>query len=192
MLVGDSLLTYLYMKRVTLSQRTVSALFFLLLILIGLPVVVFITQKRQDIRPKALTGSANLLLSADNTNPGVGQDVVVLVSMQLSDSRLRVSGADITIQYDKTKVSVTNITPATTANDASAAFTDATVVTQDQNVDSTFNSLRVAEVANKASNQLAGGTVQLMRITFRTLTAGSATIKFPDNKQGLEIVGVSL
>lgn len=176
-----------------LTKKQLLSLIFVLALIAALPAVIFLTKKQQDIRPRALQGKANLLLNAANSSPKVGESFDVLVSMNLTDSNLKVSGADFILLYDKSKLSVTNVVPAVGSSPSSATpFTDAIQVSKDGNFDAVYNFLRVAEVSRVADSQLMGGTVQLAKVTFVPLAPGSANIKFPDSNENIEIVGIGI
>lgn len=174
----------------------------ILVLILALPVAIFLTGRKQDIRPKAaLAGKANFLLTTDSTKSSVGKNIIVYVSMQLTDANLRASGVDFTLLYDKEKLEVGQITPALTIYNPQAAFTDALIVTSggqfpkgtaecpDIEVDCPYYFLRVAEVAKKVNNALPKGTITLAKITFRGKAEGQATIKFPDDNKYIQVVG---
>lgn len=176
-----------------LTKKNIVALVFLLALILALPVAIFITGKKQDIRPRAaLPGQANLLLSTDKENPGVGEEFHVLMSMQLTDSKLRVSGVDLVLLYDKTALEVTNIIPSITSTSSTAAFDDVIHLSSGGNYDDNFNFLRITLTATRPNNQLAGGTVSVASVTFRAKEPKSAIIKFPDDNNQLKITGISL
>ncbi len=182
-----------------LTKKQISTILLLLGLIVGIFLTIYLVKQRQEIRPRALQGKANLLLSAGNTSPKVGDSFDVLVSLQLTDASLQVSGADVMILYDKTRLQVTNLLPQVPNVDPNAAFTDAPIVTYNgdypvgtDNPDDTFNFARVSLVARKTTANLAKGTVSLAHITFKTLNIGTATIKFPDDNNLLQIVGYGL
>lgn len=173
------------------KSRNLFGIVFILLIIIALPAVLFLTKQQQDIRPRALSGTVNLLLSSTGTTSNVGGQTDVVVSAQLTDPNVKMSGADITIYYDKNKLNVSSIIPAATSYDPNGAFTDVPYLTSGGNVDSTFNFLRFVVVARKPDAQLPSGTVQLGRISFTSIGEGAAVIKFPDDNSLLQVVGTS-
>lgn len=174
----------------TLTKKQIIGIIFVLLLIFVLPLTVFLSQKRQDIRPRALQGKANLLLSADTNSSHVGKTVDVLVSLQLTDPALKVSGADFLLLYDKNKLDVKNITPAIpNTSIPEPAFTDALILSSGGIFDENFNYLRVVEVAKKTDAELSSGTLTLAKITFLAKGEGAATIKFPDDNKYLEISG---
>lgn len=179
-------------KRITKQQ--ILLLLFVLLVLFTLPVIVYLTKKRQEIRPRALQGQANLLLSSDlNGQAKVGDTFTVVASLQLNsaqNSSLKVSGVDFVLLYDKSKLAVINTVPALSAVMANGLFTDAPVVTFGGNFDDTTSFLRVSEIVKKKTEDLQSGTFPLARITFRALSAGDASIRFADD-QYIQIVGIS-
>lgn len=159
-----------------------------------LPFAVFVTRQKQEIRPKALGGQANLLLSPTNTTPKAGETFDVLVSLQLTAANLRVSGVDFLLLYDKDKLEVANLVPFTTGVSAGAAFDDAPIVSYNGDFpdEAGFKFLRVAQVAKRTDANLAGNTVSLSKVTFYAKAAGAASVKFPDDNKYLTIVGTAI
>jgi hypothetical protein len=151
------------------------------------------TRKRQDIRPRALQGKANLQMNASTTKTSVGENIDVKLSMYLTDAKLRVSGADIVVLYEKDKLDPINVVPA--VSDSGSPFTDAPIVSSGGNFDNVYNYLRISEVSRKANKDLppTDGTpiVPLGMVTFKAKNEGKATIKYPDDNKYLEIVGIS-
>lgn len=176
----------------TLTRKQIITVILLLALVFSLPVVIFLTRKRQDIRPKALQGKADFLLSSDTITTSVGQNVNVLVTLRLSESTAKVSGVDFILLYDKDKLDVVNRVPNVTAVDPNAPFTDAPIVTSGTSFDSTYNFVRIAEVSRRADANLPGGTIQLARITFRGRSNGQATVRFPDDTKYLEVSGTGI
>lgn len=176
------------------GRRGISFLFVFLLLLFLLPFIVFFTRQKQDIRPRALSGQANFLLSPSTTSLKVGENFDVLVSLQLTDASLRVSGVDFVLLYDKNKLEVVNLVPQVSPGISGAAFDDAPIVTHGGNFtpDTNFKFLRVAQVARRSDSALAGATVSLARVTFHALAEGTAGVKFPDDNSYLSVVGTSL
>lgn len=173
------------------NRRNLFGIIFILLIIIALPVVLFLTKQQQDIRPRALSGNVNLLLSSSGSTSAVGSATDVVVSGQLTNPNIKMSGADITLLYDKSKLSVSSIIPAVAGSDPNGAFTDSPLVTSGGSFDSTYNFLRFVVVARKPDAQLPSGTVQLAKISFASIAEGSAVIKFPDDNSLLQVVGTS-
>lgn len=153
----------------------------IVLLLLALPVAVFLTRKQQDIRPRASQAKANLLLNADFPQIEVDGNTNVLVSADLTDPKIRVSGVDFTLLYDKQKLDVDDVF-------ASNVFTDVQVKYWGGSFDQTYNFLRVAETVNKPYDQLPKGTFPLARITFIGKAEGDASVKFPDDNKYIEIV----
>jgi len=176
------------MYGLNIPKKHIIASFFVLLMVVVLPLVIILVQKRQDIRPRALQGNANLLLSVDKNSPGEKEEIHVMATVQLTNTTLLISGADITILYDKAKLEAVSVVPAIGSSDA---FTEAPIVTKEGSFDSTYNFLRVAEVANKAAGLLKSNSAKLADITFRTKVAGQAVIKYADDNNLLQIVGTS-
>lgn len=168
----------------------------LLLVIIALPLIILTVTNNNprlfDMRPKALTRQANLTLIADTTSVNIQGQVVVLIKAQLTETTLRMSGADITVQYDKTRLRVVSAEPATVVQNAANPFTDAPIVNPTVAVDTQFNGVRIAQIANRPSAQLPGGVVPLGKITFEAIAPGAATIKFPSDTNTMEIVGIQL
>ena len=173
-----------------LTQKHIISLFFLIALVSLLPIAIFLVGKRQDIRPRALSGYADFKLSVDTQNAQTGQVVNVLSSLALTQPNLRVSGADVVILYEKDKFDVISVKPVTTKDDPAAAFTDSVIAVADGSFDAKFNFLRVAVTSNKPTNQLAGGIVQLAKIAFRAGSDGQGIIKYPDDNKYLQVVGV--
>lgn len=176
----------------TLTKKQIFSLIFFLAVLFALPVAIFLTQKRQDIRPRALQGKANLLMSSDKNSAAVGESINVLITMQLLGSGLQVSGADFMILYDKDKLDVINIVPALQSVTAGGIFTDAPVVTSGGKFDDTYNFLRVVELAKMPDTNLPIGSVMLANITFRSIGEGTAVVKFPEDNKYIGIVGLGM
>ncbi len=176
----------------TLTKKQIFSLIFFLAVLFALPVAVFLVGKRQDIRPRALQGQANLLLSSDKNSSLVGESINILVTMQLVGSDLRVSGVDFMILYDKEKLDVINIVPALQSVTTGGIFTDAPVVTSGGKFDDTYNFLRVVELAKMPDNLLPIGSVMLANITFRSIGEGTAVVKFPEDNKYIEIIGTGM
>ncbi len=180
---------------ILLNKKQLVSVILLLLLIFALPAVIFLVQKKQDIRPRALQGKANLHLSADTTNISVGQTFDVLVSLELTDPKIKVSGVDFVLLYDRSRLEVYTITPGWSRVSPEAAFTDAPIVNWGgsfpDNEESGFNYLRVSLVARKPTVYLKSGAVNLAIITFRAVGGGDAVIKFPQNKKYLEVVGIT-
>lgn len=156
-----------------------------------LPLTLFLTRQRQDIRPRALQGQANLLLNSDYRGySNLGEDIHVLVSTNLTDTSLKVSGADIILLYDRNKLEVRDLVPALTKVSSIYKFTDAPVVSYGGRYDDTYNFLRVAVVAKKSDSELPSGNVNIARVTFRAIKSGTANIKFPEDNSKLQLVGL--
>lgn len=176
----------------TIAKKQILSLVLLFLLVIALPLVIIFSRIRQDIRPRALQGKADLLLSSSNNSPQKGEEFDVLISMQLTDAALRVSGADVTVLYDKNKLTVDNVVPFVTSVDSKAAFTDAIHVSKGGNFDDKYNFVRVAVVSTKNDSKLKGGTISVAKITFKASSEGEATIKLPDDNKFLEVVGINI
>lgn len=178
----------------TLTKKQVISLLFIVLLIVLLPLAILLTKKRQDIRPRALQGKANLQMNASTTKTSIGENIDVKLSMYLTDAKLRVSGADIVVLYEKDKLDPINVVPA--VSDSGSPFTDAPIVSSGGNFDNVYNYLRISEVSRKANSDLSptDGTqiVPLGMVTFKAKSEGKATIKYPDDNKYLEIVGISL
>jgi hypothetical protein len=170
----------------------------LIALAMGLFAILMFVGQKQEIRPRAaslLSGNGDLLLSSDNLTPNAGQEFTVTASVRLNPGQtglntLRISGADITILYDKNLLEVTNVVPnVITSTNQSGAFTNAPIVSSGGTFDTTFNFLRVSEVARLSDTQLGRDTVTLATITFRAKSNGHATIKYPDDNNLMELVG---
>ena len=144
---------------------------------------------QEGIGKLGLVGQANLLLSAANSDIATGGTFEVESKVELTDSSLKISGADIVILYDKNKLEVVNVIPNVKTVYPDAPFDLVPIVTYGGSFDNTFNFLRVAESTSRSTTLLAGGTVSLAKITFRTKETGGGVIKYPDDNQYLEIVG---
>ena len=163
------------------------------ILVLALPVVIFLTKKRQDIRPRALQGKADLLLSSDTLNSQAGQTFNVIVSMSLKDPSLKVSGADFVLLYDKNRLEVADLVPAVSGSGLPVApFTDVQVNSYGGTYDANFNFLRVSELVRMLDANLPAGTFTLAKVTFRSIGSGTAIIKFPDNNNYIEIVGTGI
>lgn len=162
-------------------QKKLIGLVFLALLVLALPVVIFLARTRQDIRPRASQAKANMLLFAEATDVSVDGTNSVIVSTQVTDTNIRVSGVDFTLLYDKDKLDVDDVVP-------SNVFTDVQVKYWGGSFDQTYNFVRVAETVNKPHDQLPKDTFQLARITFKGKAEGDASVKFPDDNKFIEIV----
>ncbi len=166
----------------------------LLLVIIALPLIILTVTNNSrrpfDMRPRALTGQANLTLIADTTSVNLAGQVTVLIKTQLTEAKLRMSGADITVQYDKNKLRVVSTEPTTQT--PLSPFTSAVIVNSNVVVDTQFSGVRIAQIANLPSAQLPGGTITLGKIIFEAIAPGAATIKFPSDVNTMEIVGIQL
>lgn len=177
----------------TIARNQLLTILLLLGLVVVLPLIMFVASRRQDIRPRALQGKANLLLSSDATaNVNLGDEIHVLMSIQLTEAALRVSGSDLTLLYDKNMLDVVSMTPSVTQNNPSAAFTDVLHISSGDNFDTTYNFLRISLVARKGNADLSGGTVSFANVTFRAKANGSASVKFPTDPQYTQVVGISL
>lgn len=176
----------------TLSKKQIYSLIIFIILLFALPLAIFLTQKKQDIRPRALQGKANILMSSDKNSAKVGESVNVMVSLQLTEPGLKVSGIDFMILYDKAKMDVINIMPALQTTLPGGVFTEAPVVTSGGIFDDTYNFLRVVELAKMPSDFLPSGAIPLTTVTFRSIGEGSAVVKFPEDNKYIEIVGTGV
>lgn len=175
----------------TLTRKQILSLILLIVLIFSIPVAIFLTRKKQDIRPRAsFSGRANIMMNSDLMSLNVGQSFNVWITVQLTDPNLKVSGMDFMVLYDKAKLDVVNIVPALTSIDPKAPFTDANIVTSGGNFDTTFNFVRIAEYARKYNADLKGGTFNVAKITFRARSTGAAAIKMPDDNKFIEIVGI--
>lgn len=173
-----------------LTKKQIISIGFLLILVFALPVAIFLTKRGLDIRPRALQGQANMLLSADSTSIAAGKPINVVVSMQLKDNNLKASGVDFVLLYEKSKLDVLSVTPQIKSIDPAAAFTEAPIVSTGGVFDDTFNFIRVVEVARVADQYLPTGTVTLAKINFVARTSGNATVKFPDDNKYIQISGI--
>lgn len=173
----------------TPKKSTRFIILFLLILLFALPVTLYLTRKGQDIRPRALSGQGNLLLATGNASPKAGEYFDVISTLQMTDPDAQVSGADVTILYDKSKLTATNVVPAITSVNAGYAFTDAPVVMKEGSFDDTYNFVRVALVAKKSTAQLSKNSMMLVKVTFQAKQSGQVIIKYPDDDRYLQVVG---
>ncbi len=149
-----------------------------------------ISLQEGEISKLGLVGHANLLLSSPKTDVDVGGIIEVTASAQLTDDKLKVSGVDVVILYEKSKLEVIDVVPNIKSVFPDAPFDVAPIVTYGGKYDDTFDFLRVAEVASRSGSMLVGGTVNLAKITFRAKEKGIGVIKYPDDNKYLEIAGV--
>lgn len=180
------------MNLVAIDRRQLLLILILLLLLFTLPLAVYLVRTRQDIRPRALEGQANLLLNTDNSSPQAGDKFIVSVSLQLTEPSLRVSGANFMLLYDKAKLEALSVDPSASTDDPNAPFTEVVIKEKEKDFDGTFSYLRLSQVANKNTEDLHGGIVALATISFKTKQKGEAQIKFPEDNSYLEIVGISV
>ena len=176
----------------TMNKKGLVGLISILFLLILLPVVVFFMKGRFDIRPRAqLAGAANFKLTPDRTSLSVGDHINVLVSVELTDTNVRVSGVDFKLLYDMNKFNLLSLTPVT-----GSGFTD-TVLLDNGNANYSgeggkYKYARLSMVSKQANGSLKGGTVALANATLQARQAGSGIIKFPDNNADLQVVGTAL
>lgn len=185
------------LEKLTRQQKI--SLGLLLLLLVSLPVALFVSQKLQDIRPRAdITHQVNFKLATNKANPAKGEVFTVNASMELEGGGLRASGVDFRILYDK---NLLEANPTVTANAGSSAqpFTDVLLKEVDKPWDDELNYLRVVMVARKSTPGLKGGTIPLATITFKAKNIdGDATIKYPKNEKDengadiMQVVGIDL
>src|SRR3989304_8025025 len=98
-----------------ISRKQLHSLILIMGLVLLLPVVIYFLGRRMDIRPKAsLTGKANFRLNADTTSVNAGQQVNVLVSLELTDPNVRVSAVTFPLLYDGSKLRLNSVTPNTT------------------------------------------------------------------------------
>lgn len=176
----------------TVPHNRMVALLALVALVFMLPLIVFLVRSRQEIRPRALLGSANFRLSASTSNVNAGDTFNVTVSLSITNTSVRASGVDFTLLYDNSKLQLVNVTPI-----FGTAWTDAPVNTGLTNVLyqseglGQYNFIRMALVSRNATANLPGNTVSLASITFRALTntSGQALIKFPADQTKLQVVG---
>ena len=159
----------------------------LLALLLILPIILYLTRRRQEIQPRALTGNVKFHLSPLNPNVTRDQEFDEVISVEVTNENVKISGADLVILYDKTKLEVVSITPHA---GGSNYFTDAPIATHSGDFNNEFKSLRVSVVAKKTSNELVGGTKAIATVRFRGLSDGSAVIKFSDDNSQLMVVGI--
>ncbi len=171
---------------------------FVALLVVSLPVGIFLSQKLQDIRPRAtISGQANFKLVSSNTTPKAGDEFSVNALVDITDPNVRVSGVDFRILYSKNLVeSVPTIEAA--AGDGKP-FTDVILTQVDKPYDSQFNYLRVVLVSRSIAAALASGNnIQLATIKFKAKTDGDLVVKYPQestdiNKVALmQVVGINL
>ena len=180
-------------KTTALSKRQIYTLILFLALLLALPFIIYLVGRRQDIRPRAsLAGVANFRLNADTTQVKAGDTVNVLVSLELTDPNVLVSGVDFSLLFDKAKLSFVSASQA-----SGSPFTDVVIMPtssqlyQNEGAGS-FDYIRMAMVANSSDANLSGGTVPLANIVIQALSDGAGTIKFPDDNSKLQAVGTSL
>jgi hypothetical protein len=173
-----------------LTKQQIYTLLFILALLFALPAIIFLARQRQEIRPKALAGKANFLLSADKTSVNKGETFTALVSIALTDPNIRVSGVDFLLLYPKNMLRVTNVS-AEAQKTTGAKFTDVVYYSVNQSFNEEQNYMRLSQVAKKPNDQLAtGNAITLASVTFEALGEGSANVRFPDDNNFLEVVGV--
>ncbi|KKS95889.1 MAG: hypothetical protein UV73_C0013G0034 [Candidatus Gottesmanbacteria bacterium GW2011_GWA2_43_14] len=175
-----------------IDKKQLNSLLLLLGLVLFLPLVVFFLGRRFDIRPKAsLAGKAHFRLNSQSLNVSSGDDVNVLVSLEISDPQVRVSAVSFPLLYDASKLRLKSVAP-----NLGTVFTEAPWLDDTGSVypgaESQYNFVGMALVSNKSSNELSGGTVTLANVTFEALADGDAVIKFPDNNSEMQVVGTEL
>lgn len=169
-----------------LPRKNYIVLVALLALLLILPIILYLTRRKQEIRPRALTGNVKFHLSPLSPNVTRDQEFDEVISVEVTNPNVKVSGADLVVLYDQTRLEVVSITPHA---GGSNYFTDAPIAIHGQDFNNEFKSLRVSVVAKKTSSELEGGTKTIATVRFKGLTDGSATIKFSDDNSQLQVVG---
>lgn len=173
-----------------LSSPVYKPVLFILILILILPLIIYLAGKKQDIRPRALGGLINFSLSPSDSSFKVNDRFEILISGSVSDNRVRVSGVDVTVLYDKNALEVLDMSPAVSGSDANIPFTDLVTLTSGGNFDGKFNYLRISEVARKNTQNLPSGTFSIAKVTFLAKSKGGAAVKFPDDNKYLQAVGV--
>lgn len=163
---------------------------FILILILILPLIIYLAGKKQDIRPRALGGLINFSLSPSVSGFKVNDKFEVLISGSVPNNRIRVSGIDVTVLYEKNRLEVLDMSPAVSASDANIPFTDLVTLTSGGYFDDKFNYLRVSEVARKNTQNLPSGTFPIAKVTFLAKSKGEAAVKFPDGNKYLQAVGI--
>lgn len=176
----------------TLTRDRLLTLLILGILLLALPAAIFLTRKKQDIRPRALMGAANFHLNADKTSVNTGDTINVTSSLEVTNNAsAKVSGVDFTLLYDRNKLKVVAVNPTLGTN-----FTDVPVnlnqgMPYPAEGGGNYYSIRVAMVSKNANASLPSGTIPLASISFQALATGQAIIKYPDDNNVLQVVGSS-
>ncbi|MBI4130220.1 hypothetical protein HY468_02805 [Candidatus Roizmanbacteria bacterium] len=180
------------------TKKQIGILIFLFILLASLPIAIFLTRQRQDVRPRAaLPGQANFKLSASDDAPDAGESITVTANLDVTDDNVRVSGVDFRILYSKDLFEADPTIVAATGDDK--PFTDVIVTEVDKSYSEELNYLRLVLVARKLTPQLAGGNnIPLATITFTAKDDGDATIKYPEKSTDengvpvIQVVGIEL
>ncbi len=181
-----------------ITKRQIGLLIFLFILLASLPVAIFLTRQRQDVRPRAaLPGQANFKLSTSKTNPDPGEEFNVNAKLDITNDNVKVSGVEFRILYSKDLFEPNPIVEPAIGNDK--PFTDVLVSEVDQPYSEELNYIRLVLIARRLTPQLKGGeNIPLARIRFDAKEKGEAVIKFPDQNTDqngvpiMQVVGIDL
>ena len=176
-----------------ISRKQLNSLILIMGLVLLLPVVIYFLGRRMDIRPKAsLTGKANFRLNADTTSVNAGQQVNVLVSLELTDPNVRVSAVTFPLLYDGSKLRLNSVTPNTTSGFTEVVWLEQSEQTYPAEGNGQLKFMGLALVNINPTANLSANTVTLANVTFDALVNGDAVIKFPDDNKALQVVGTSL
>ena len=175
-----------------ISRKQLNSLILIMGLVLLLPVVIYFLGRRMDIRPKAsLTGKANFRLNADTTSVNAGQQVNVLVSLELTDPNVRVSAVTFPLLYDGSKLRLNSVTPNTTSGFTEVVWLEQSEQTYPAEGNGQLKFMGLALVNINPTANLSANTVTLANVTFDALVNGDATIKFPDDNNALQVVGTT-
>lgn len=147
---------------------------FVVVITIALSLTLYLLQRQQEIRSRATGETVSLRLTPE-TAPAVPVGTAFPVEVSLANSGYDITGVDITIQYDREHLEITNRTPAST-------FADTLLNT----IEPSIGSIRFVAV-NSTTTPITTASIPVLTLTVRGRAAGVGTIGFTNT----EIVAVN-
>lgn len=183
-----------------ITKKQIAVLLLLFILLVSLPIAVFLTRQKQEIRPRAaLPGQANFKLVTSDETPDPGETFTVQAAFDITDPNVRVSGVDFRILYSKDLLESVPIVDVESSVGGEKPFTDVLVKEIDKPYSDDLNYLRLVLAARKLTPKLSGGNdIPLAKITFKAKEKGAAVIKYPEKNKDqngalvMQVVGVDL
>ncbi len=167
-----------------------------ILLFLGLATILVLqlSRRSQELRTKAVSYTGTLSFNPTSVSLQPGATMTTPISVILNTGNQSAVGADILVQFDQTKLELTNITKETHANFKTYAPVDANGNFDTAKVVSTANSTGVVEfgivtfdwAASNVTNAFTGIFSPVSRLTFRAKpgVSGTTTISFKYTAQG--------